>query len=109
MKNEHLLQKIQRHTERNFEEQLSFLSELVSFKSLVGHEGEAQRVYAKACRELGLKVELFEAEKEKIKNHPAYIEIGLDYTGRPNVVTRTNGSTDAPSLILNGHMDVVSP
>jgi len=91
LQNESIEQKIIHQVDQNFEEQLDFLSKLVTFKSLVGQEGEAQNFCANAYRELGLMVELFEAEKGEIQSHPAYIEIGLDYSGRPNVISQLQG------------------
>jgi acetylornithine deacetylase len=101
-------EEISGRVENLLEEEVDFLSRLISFKSLVGQEGPAQQFYGEACRDLGLEVEYFEAEKEKIKSHPGYIEIGIDYAGRPNVIARTSGAGKGRSLILNGHIDVVS-
>jgi acetylornithine deacetylase len=56
-----------------------------------------------------LRVELFEAEAEEINKHPAYVKIDMDYAGRPNVIAELPGAGGGRSLILNGHMDVVSP
>ncbi len=95
--------------EHLFDEQIEFLSKLVAFKSLVGQEGPGQQFYGQSCKDLGMEVEFFQADKEKIKNHPGYIEIGVDYAGRPNVVGRLGGTGKGRSLILNGHIDVVSP
>ena len=51
----------------------------------------------------------FEADLGEIKQHPAYSEIPHAYIGRPNVVGVLEASDQFPSLILNGHVDVVSP
>ena len=104
-----LQQKILAQVEKNFGEETGFLSRMVQIKSLVGQEGEGQETYAQACRGLGMKVAMLTAEKEKIKLHPAYIPIDLEYPGRPNVVAEMAGAAGGRSLILNGHMDVVSP
>ncbi len=101
-------EKISGRVESLLDEEVEFLSRLIAFKSLVGQEGPAQQFYGNACKDLGLKVEYFQAEKEKIKSHPGYIEIGVDYAGRPNVIARTPGAGNGRSLILNGHIDVVS-
>ncbi len=109
MEDTKIQEKILARVERLFDEEIEFLSRLVAFRSLVGQEGAAQLFYAKACRDLGLEVESFQAEKEIIKSHPGYIEIGLDYAGRPNVIARLPGTGKGRSLILNGHIDIVSP
>ena len=102
-------EKIIRQVERNADEELQFLSKLITHKTLVGQEGPGQEFYARACRDLGLQVELFQAEAEEIKKHPAYVKIDMDYAGRPNVIAELPGAGGGRSLILNGHMDVVSP
>jgi acetylornithine deacetylase len=104
-----LQEKILKQVERNFTQETDFLSRLVKIRTLVGQEGEGQEFYAGACRKLGMKIEMFTPEKAKIKSHPAYIPIDLEYPGRPNVIAELPGAGAGRSLILNGHMDVVSP
>ncbi len=108
LKNE-MRQKLFGQVDHSFEEQINFLSKLVTFKSLVGQEGEGQLFYAQASRDLGLEVTLFEADKSAIRTHPAYVPIDLEYAGRPNVIAEMKKPKEGRSLILNGHMDVVSP
>jgi acetylornithine deacetylase len=103
------IEKIVTQVERNRDEELQFLSRLITHKTLVGQEGPGQDFYAQACRDLGLQVELYQASLEAIKTHPAYVKIDLEYAGRPNVIAEMNGGGGGRSLILNGHMDVVSP
>lgn len=109
MTNDKFQNKIFKQVEHHFDDQIKFLSRLIRIKSLVGQEGEGQKFYAQACRDLGLKVETFEADKAVLEKHPAYIPIDLEYSGRPNVIARQQGRGGGRSLILNGHMDVVSP
>ena len=91
------------------DELVQTLSALVRIPSLVGQEGAAQEFMEKKFTELGLAVTTFEADLDEIKQHPAYTEIPHSYEGRPNVVGVMEGSDTHPSLILNGHVDVVSP
>ncbi|RMD93281.1 MAG: ArgE/DapE family deacylase, partial [Calditrichaeota bacterium] len=63
-----------------------------------------------------LSVEILESDKEKLKRHPAFTDDGIAFEQRLNVIGRWPGShARAPSssaggsLILNGHVDVVSP
>jgi acetylornithine deacetylase len=91
------------------DELVQTLSALVRIPSLVGEEGAAQAFMEKRFSELGLAVTTFEADPDEIKQHPAYIEIPHSYAGRPNVVGVMEGSDTHRSLILNGHVDVVSP
>ncbi|HSB04571.1 MAG TPA: ArgE/DapE family deacylase [Thermodesulfobacteriota bacterium] len=86
------------------------IQELVRIPSVVGHEGEAQEWMAKLYQFLGLRVEKVVPKKEDLMNHPAYIEVGIPYTeSRPNIVGIYPGTGAGKSIILNGHIDVVSP
>jgi acetylornithine deacetylase len=95
--------------EKNFTEETDLLTRLVKTKSIIGHEQEAQKLYTKSCHNLGLSVELFTPEKNIIKAHPAYTPIDLDYIDRTNVIAEYKGISSGRSLILGGHIDVVSP
>jgi len=96
-------------TEELFVEETDLLARLVRTKSIIGHEQDAQKLFAESCRDLGLGVEMFTPEKSIIKAHPAYTPIDLDYTGRDNVIAEWRGVGGGRSLILGGHIDVVSP
>ena len=86
------------------------IQDLVRIPSVVGHEGEAQERMAKLYHSLGLSVERVIPKKEDLIDHPAYFEIGFPYTpSRPNIVGIYPGTGFGRSLILNGHIDVVSP
>lgn len=91
------------------DEMIDTLAELVRIPSVVGNEGPAQEFMQLQYERMGLEVYSFEADKEKVKEHPAYIESGLRFEGRPNVIGLLKGDSDKKSVILNGHVDVVSP
>ena len=91
------------------DELIQTLVALVQIPSLVGEENAAQQFMEKKFSEIGMAVTTFEADLEEIKRHPAYTEIPHPYAGRPNVVGILEGLATYPSLILNGHVDVVSP
>jgi acetylornithine deacetylase len=86
------------------------IQELVHIPSVVGHEGEAQEWMAKLYSSLSLQIDRLIPDKENLINYPAYFEIGFPYTeSRPNIVGIYPGTGPGKSIILNGHMDVVSP
>lgn len=91
-------------------EQIGFLQELVRQPSTLGHEASAQELVTAKFRQLGLAVETFEPSLIEIAPLRGYSPVEWDYTGRYNVVGRrpSRGQTGR-SLILNGHIDVVSP
>lgn len=91
-------------------EQIGFLQELVRQPSTLGHEASAQELVTAKFRQLGLAVETFEPSLIEIAPLRGYSPVEWDYTGRYNVVGRLASKTKTGrSLILNGHIDVVSP
>jgi len=101
-----LIQKVDKMRDEIFQT----IQDLVKIPSVVGHEGEAQEWMAKLYHSLGLSVEKLIPKKEDLIGHPAYFEIGFPYTpSRPNIVGTYPGTGSGKSLILNGHIDVVSP
>ncbi len=86
------------------------IQQLVRIPSTVGHEGEAQELMAQLYESLGLDVIRMVPRKEDLIKHPAYIETGLPYDeSRPNIIGIFPAEDGGKSLILNGHVDVVSP
>jgi acetylornithine deacetylase len=88
---------------------------LVRIPTVVGHEGPGQAWIAERYRTLGLETRIVPVDFEAVKDHRAYCGWRAEtaaYDGRPNVVgVLRAASGDAPpgrTLILNGHMDVVS-
>lgn len=90
-------------------EAVDMLCELVGHASLLGDEAAAQAVMARKFGQLGLKVDEFEIDEAKIRQHPGYSPSLISYNGRRNVVGihRPAGAATGRSLILNGHIDVV--
>lgn len=88
---------------------LNLIQDLVRVPSVDGQEKNAQMLVADRFKELGLKPDVWEPRVEELKSHPAYIDVPWGYEGRPNVVARLKGTGGGRSIILNGHIDVVSP
>ena len=88
---------------------VELLSRLVAEPSLLGDEAGAQQLMAQQFRQLGLRVDEFEIDEDKIRDHPGYSPSIVSYTGRRNVVGvhEPKGPVRGKSLILNGHIDVV--
>ncbi|MCR4267684.1 ArgE/DapE family deacylase [Nitratireductor sp. ZSWI3] len=105
---EQLTQKILAAVEQGFEEQIAFTEELIRFPSLRGKEKPAQDFVHQALEARGYAVETFHIEEHKIKDHPGFSPIAVDYSDAVNVVaTHEPREARGRSLILNGHMDVV--
>lgn len=99
-----------RKVDKMKDEVFQAIQDLVRIPSVVGNEGDAQEWMAKLYHSLGLSVERVIPKKEDLIDHPAYVEIGFPYDpSRPNIVGIHPGTGSGRSLILNGHIDVVSP
>lgn len=85
------------------------LEELVAHPSLLGHEQGVQAYMAQTFASLGLRVDQFEIDEEKIRQHAGYSPSIVSYEGRTNVVGihQPSGPARGRSLIFNGHVDVV--
>ena len=91
------------------DEAVKMLSDLVRHPSLLGQEDSAQTFMAEEFVKLGLKLDRFQIDEDKIRQHPGYSPSIISYHGRTNVVGihTPKGAVTGRSLILNGHIDVV--
>ncbi len=109
MIDEKLRRRICNQVERSAAATIEDIRTLVRIPSLVGQEGAAQDFIADRFRNLGLELDVFEADRAVVSRHPAYTEVEWGYEGRPNVVGILRGRDHGRSLAMNGHVDVVSP
>jgi acetylornithine deacetylase len=89
---------------------VAFAQGLVRIPSLPGEEGPAHHYVADKLRALGLSVDICPSRFGELRGHPAFNDDGLSPNARINVVGRWSGARrpESRSLILNGHLDVVS-
>lgn len=73
-------------------EAVGVLQTLVRFPSITGDEGAIGAFVADYCRNLGLTVDIVEAEP-----------------GRPNVIATWDSGRHGPTLLLNDHLDIIPP
>jgi acetylornithine deacetylase len=87
------------------------LAELTAAPTLLGAEAGGQAVMRRAFRELGLEPFDVPLDAAALERHPAGAPFGWDVGGKANVLVdwQPAGPADGRSLILNGHIDVVSP
>jgi len=91
-----------------FDEQLDFLSELVSHPSTRGQEQSAQAFMAEALEARSLEVDRWTIDVADIRHLPGFSPVNGAYEDAVNVVGRhTSRRQTGKSLILNGHIDVV--
>lgn len=88
---------------------ITFLQAMVREPSVRGNERGAQEVVYRKLRSLGLPVERWEPRLDMLARHPQFAPVEWDYKGRPNVTATLQGSGGGRSVVLNGHIDVVSP
>jgi acetylornithine deacetylase len=89
----------------NRDELLTDLSELISFESLGGAETPAQAWMAARLGQLGLEVDMWDLDFAALQRHPAF---SMEVPREDGVgVVGTLGDGDGPTLVLNGHVDVV--
>jgi acetylornithine deacetylase len=81
------------------------LERLVAAPSPVGREQESQEVVEQELKRLGLDVERLPVP-DRIEDDPLAGVPQTSYEGRGDVIGRL-GVDDGPSLLLNGHIDVV--
>lgn len=87
------------------------LARLVEKPTTLGNEEPGQAVMREAMREIGLDPVDVPMDAAALREHPLASPFDWDVDGKANVVARwaTGGREGGSSLILNGHIDVVSP
>jgi len=70
-------------------------------------EAELQEHLAERLRACGADVQVWEPEPELVAGHPM-VPDGFTFAGRPQLVGRFPGRGGCRTLLLNGHIDVVS-
>jgi acetylornithine deacetylase len=95
-----------RAVERGYDDAIGFLAELVRVPSLLGEEEPAQQLVEARLRELGFDVESVVPDPERLAERPDSGIPLMPYDGRRSLVATMGG--EGRSLLLNGHVDVVS-
>jgi acetylornithine deacetylase len=90
---------------------LGDLAALLRIPSVGGSaaENEIQRLLADRWRAEGLDVDLFDIDPQALAAEPDFPGMEVDRTAGVGVVARLAGVGDGPTLLLNGHTDVVPP
>ncbi|BCX02169.1 MAG: putative metallohydrolase YodQ [Candidatus Roseilinea sp.] len=109
MEERSVIERLDAWLDANADELINTIVALVRIPSVVGQEAEAQAFMQDRYLAAGLDVDVFEADREALRRHPAFVDSGIPFAGRPNVVGVWAGVGGGRSLILNGHTDVVSP
>jgi acetylornithine deacetylase len=99
---------VRRTAEARRDDLLAFASALVRAPSLPGEEGPVQEMVAAQLRAMALETRILPVRFDRLREHPAFGDDGFTPDGRVDVIGRWPGGGSGRSLILNGHVDVVS-
>jgi acetylornithine deacetylase len=94
--------------DRHEDELIETVAELVRRPSPLGAEADVQGYVAGHLAQSGLAVEVWDLD-ESVKTIPNAGDSGVPFPGRPNVAGIQKGAGGGRSLIVQGHIDVVSP
>ncbi|GIK76380.1 MAG: ArgE/DapE family deacylase [Acidobacteria bacterium] len=109
--------RVLRAIEERADDLVALAAELIRFDTTTrGEPGEPardeeplQRRLAAILEAAGAEVELWEPAPGELDRWPRQVPPGLTFAGRPQLLARfRGGDREAPSLLLNGHVDVVS-
>lgn len=87
---------------------LKLLREMIRIPSESGSEGTLASYCAEQLEDLGMEVDVWDTDEDRLGSHPAWNPTSLSYRDRPNVVGVLRGTGGGRSILLNGHLDVVS-
>src|SRR5215207_11613607 len=104
----HAIDRLWTEIDRREDEFIETVAELVRRPSPLGDEAEAQSYIAEQLTASGLAVDVWDLD-DSIKALPNAADSGVPFPGRPNVAGIQKGSVGGRSLIVQGHIDVVSP
>ena len=89
------------------DELIQIVADLVHFPSVLGLEAGVQGYIAEHLLASGFDTESWDLD-ETVKTQPNAGESNVPFPGRPNVTGKRAGTGGGRSLIMNGHVDVVS-
>ena len=92
------------------EEYIQLLADLVRCPTTLGNERPAQELIYRHARRMGLAAQMWDLDLSQLTPQPTFAPVEWGYAGRPNVSALLSPSGQGGrSLVLNGHIDVVSP
>lgn len=88
---------------------LQLLTDLVRCPTTLGQERAGQEILYRHLRRMGLESELWDLDLGELMGNPNFAPVDWGFANRPNLrgVLQPTGS-GGKSLVLNGHIDVVS-
>lgn len=96
--------------ETHQDEYTALLADLVGFSSTLGNGKPAQERLLEHVVSMGLDGELWDLDPTSLQANPRFVPVDRAYRNRPNLTaTMPPEGQSGRSLVLNGHIDVVSP
>lgn len=96
--------------ERLADDIMDFTCRLVAEPSILLNEAPVLKVMEAELEKLSLKPMRVSIDPERLSQHPGFAPVPWSYEGRYNLVARREAAAGGGrSIILNGHLDVVSP
>jgi acetylornithine deacetylase len=105
--NNELKKKIDEIVDRNKERLVEMSMRLINIPSVTGNELEIQNEVMHIMVELGLEIDTWEPSLEDLKS-PLFANTNESFEGRPVVAGILRGTGGGRSLLINGHVDVVT-
>jgi len=102
------VERLWRAIDERRDELIGTVADLVRIPSVLGDEANVQRYVHAHLAASGLATESWDLD-DSIPTLPNAGNSGVPFAGRPNVTGKRPGAGGGRSLILNGHVDVVSP
>ncbi|VEF46630.1 acetylornithine deacetylase [Bacillus freudenreichii] len=107
-----ILHKVFEKIDASWEQEINFLKKICQFPSTLGNEGTVQDYIADFLEsEVGLSVTKIIPDPEKLSSQPGFSKPEWSYEDRSVVIGeyKAAGEKKGKSVILQGHIDVVSP
>lgn len=96
-----------RYIDAHREEGVELLKAMVQKRSIQGNEAPAQDVVINYLEKLGLPVDVWDIDPQKLASNPLFLSERKEFSNSPNVAAVLKGSGGGRSILLNGHIDVV--
>ena len=103
-------EKLNAAVEAHRDEYVALLADLVRCPSTLGNEKPAQERLLKHVTSMGLDGELWDLDIAALEKDNRFVAVDRNYKDRPNLIaTLPPEGNGGRCLVLNGHIDVVSP
>ena len=97
--------------EQNKDRLIELCERLINVESVTGNEYDVQQEVIRIMSEIGMDIDAWEPDDAEMRACPYFAETGESFRHRPVVAGVLKGSAPArgKSLLVNGHVDVVTP